>query len=178
MRHLDFLPADADARHVALRRGLRVAAVLVAAALAAFADGGNLLLRRQTGPLIVTVFGAPRVGSSDISVLVQRAEDRSAVLDANVELQIGDARVQATHEAATNKLLYAAAVELARSGKTHLRVDVTTRDEKEHVEGDVEVAPEPPAVVKYWPYFVLVPVMVLLFALNQRLKDRRRIKRF
>lgn len=142
-----------------------------------FADGGQVLLRKQSGPLVITVFGAPQAGASDISVLVQRAADRSAVLDATVWLRIADFQVRAIHKNATNKLLYAAPVKLAHAGKLHLQITVTTQGRTEIVYGDIDVAPETPAVIAYWPYFALVPAAILLFAVNQRLKSKRRVRR-
>ena len=50
-----------------------------------FADGGIVQFQKQAGPFFVTVFSAPvplRVGAADLSVMVQKADDRSEVLDA------------------------------------------------------------------------------------------------
>ena len=49
------------------------------------ADGGAVQFRRQTGPVIITLFSAPvplRAGPADLSVLVQNARDGSPILNA------------------------------------------------------------------------------------------------
>ena len=86
--------------------------------------------RQQVGPLIVTVFSAPvplRVGSADLSVLVQTVRDASPVLNAEVALQLSSPgspaiHVPATRAQATNKLLYAAHPVLPSAGQWRLTV--------------------------------------------------------
>jgi hypothetical protein len=133
------------------------------------ADGGAILLRKQAGPLLITVFGTPRVGLTDFSVLVQKEND--PVLDADVELRVGDSAARATPGA--NKLMYLAAIRLTRAGK----VPITVRVGDVEVTGAIQVEPQPPPLVAYWPYFAVVPLAIMLFALNQSLKNRRRLRR-
>jgi hypothetical protein len=156
---------------------LKLAALLLLAAALLFADGGSVLLRKQSGGLLITVFGTPQAGATDFSVLVQNAENRAPVLDANVTLQIGNAHVRATHEQATDKLLYAAPMKLAHAGKSHLEVTVAWHEETASIDGDINVASQAPPLVAYWPYFALVPAAILLFALNRWLKGKRRVRR-
>jgi hypothetical protein len=160
-----------------LKRAARAAAAFILVAALLLADGGTVLLRSESGGLVVTVFGTPQVGTADLSVLVQRAEDRSAILDAEVEIRAGGFARRATHTEATNKLLYAARVRLARPGREHLEVKVTSRGEAVTVEGDLDVAPRAGRLVSYWPYFAIVPIAVFLFVLNQRLKSKRSKRR-
>lgn len=136
---------------------------LVAIAGFVLADGGAILLRKQSGPFLVTVFGAPRAGASEISVLVQRG-DGSPVLDSEVEIRTGDTAVRALHGA--NKLMYTAEIQFARPGKVPITITVGGIQ----VNGELQVERR----LVYWPYFALVPVMVALFALNQWLKSKRR----
>ncbi len=87
---VDFVPADADARHAALSR-IGLLAGLCLASRALFADGGTVQFQKHAGPFIVTLFSTPvplRVGAADLSVMLQKAEDRSAVLDAGVAVQL------------------------------------------------------------------------------------------
>ena len=149
--------------------------VLSAALL--LADGGSVLLRQQSGPFLITVFGAPQVGTTDISVLLQTANDQNPLLNARVELRIGDSPVRATHEHATNKLLYAAPVNLTRPGKQRLQINVEWNGNAAQFEGDLDVARAAPSWIAYWPYFALVPVAILFFVLNQWLKNKRRVSR-
>jgi hypothetical protein len=173
MRNLDFLPTHADARHVALK----LAALFLATTALLFADGGPVLLRKQSGPFLVTVFGTPRVGMTDFSVLVQNADTRAPVLDAEVDIRIARNIKLATHEAAINKLLYAALIKLPQAGKSHLEVSLTSNGQTAIVEGDIDVAPATSPWISYWPYFAFVPAAILLFVLNQWLKKKRRLRR-
>lgn len=129
------------------------------------ADGGAILLRKQAGPLLITVFGTPRVGSSDFSVLVQRAND--PVLDADVELRVADVAAHARH--GVNRLMYTANIELEHAGNTPIAVRVGNVE----VTGEIQVEPEAPPLVAYWAYLGVVPLAILLFALNQWLKSKR-----
>jgi hypothetical protein len=148
------------------------------------ADGGALVLRNQSGPLIISVFSSPTpltAGPADLSVLVQDASNHMAILDALVMLRLHPAgggneiNVIATHAQATNKLLYAYRVIFPSdsSGDWRLTVRVETTTASAETEGTLRAAPPTPAVVAYWPYFALVPLMIALFALNQWLKSKR-----
>lgn len=138
------------------------------------ADGGAVVFRQQTGAFLVTLFSSPeplRVGAADLSVLVQRASDQSPLLDEKVNLALGtSAEIPATHREATNKLLYAARVPLTTSGVRHVSVLVNGTVAGG---GELNVLPAQPPLLAYWPYFVFVPFVVLLFVLNQILKKRR-----
>ena len=116
-------------------RSVKIVSLFCAVAIAACADGGKLLLRQQTGPLIVSVFSSPdtlRVGPADISVMVQKSSDKSSVLNATVKVHlshttagdISEVFAPATHKNATNKLLYAAHVNLPVAGSWKLAADI------------------------------------------------------
>ena len=96
-------------------------ALLLATSL--YADGGKVLFQRKAGAFNITLFAAEspvRVGRPDLSVMVQSNSDQSPVLDANVQLRlvrhdanaITDITAPAKHDQATNKLLYAASLEV------------------------------------------------------------------
>lgn len=158
------------ARHAALK----FVAVSLLAACALFADGGPVLLRQQSGPFLVTVFGAPQAAPTDLSVLVENARDRTPLLDADVVFHIAGDSVRATHDQASNKLLYAALVNFSQPGPSRLAITVTQRGSTATLSAAINVAPAPAPVLAYWPYFALVPAAILLFALNQWLKQKRR----
>lgn len=138
--------------------------------------------QKRSGPLLVTLFSAPvplRTGIADLSVMVQKASDRSDVLNAEVTMQLtkaGEPRINisATRAQSTNKLLYAVRVVLPSAGTWHVRVNVQSRDGNAEVSGDVGVQPREGPLTDYWPYFALVPIGVGLFGLNQWLKARQR----
>jgi len=138
---------------------------------------------------MVTVFGAPaplRVGVADLSVMVQGAADQNSVLDAKVRLHLKRSSatnvfeivVPASHAAATNKLLYAAHVNLPSAGKWNLEVGVTRGDLAASASGDINVLPPEPPLASHWLYIALVPLLIVLFAANQWLKRNRRFRRF
>lgn len=161
-----------------------VCLALMASAL--YADGGKVLFQSKAGAFHITLFAAEspvRVGRVDLSVMVQNVADESPVLDADVRIHltrrdsnsISSVSAPAKHEQATNKLLYAAIMDLNTPGQYRAEISVETKKENALVTGNLEVAgPEPP-ILAHWPYFVALPIVALLFALNQRLKRRRRV---
>ncbi len=160
--------------------------MLCAAAALVLADGGTLVLRRQAGPLVISVFSSPqplRVGPADLSVMVQQLSNQSTVLDAGVNLHLTQSGAQvlevfapAKHENATNKLLYAARMHLPSAGSWRLVAMVHSSKGNAEVTGQLTVLGPQPPLVAYWPYFAVVPLLVILFAVNQILKNRRRAR--
>ena len=143
------------------------------------ADGGSVQFRQQTGSIVVTLFGSPsplRTGPADLSVLVETADGNQPVLDAAVSLALrqGETRLTAaaTHAQATNKLLYAAFPDLPKPGQWQVMIAVERAGTRSEVGGTINILPGPPAILFYWPYFLVVPVAIGLFALNQRLKKK------
>ena len=170
---------------------LRTAGLLIASAICGaawlFADGGAVLLQKQAGPFVLTVFGSPsplRVGSADLSVMVQRSADRTDVSDAKVALHLSkvDAgtvvglTVPATHKRATNKLLYASSVNLPSAGHWQITVDVRTVSAGATAAGGIEISEAQAPLVTYWPYLAVVPLLALLFAINRWLRRRRDVR--
>jgi len=152
------------------------------AAGTARADGGTVRIQRDEGPFRIAVFSAPeplRAGAADLSVLVQRRDGDRALLDAEVEIRLvgpppaAPIDVQATRENATNKLLYAALVDIPAAGPWTLRVTVRHDGETAVVSGELEVARSMPRLVALWPYLVLPLGVVAVFALHERLTHRR-----
>ena len=164
------------------------AACLLLAAGVLLGDGGTVQFRKQVGSLIITVFSTPvplRVGKADLSVMVQNASDQSTVLDATVQVQLQKSEegkiveivAPATHARATNKLLYAAEVTVPSAGRWRMDARVSVKDSDVDASGDIEILPPQPPLAAHWPYFMLVPLIVILFAVNQWLKSKRRVAR-
>ena len=162
-------------------------AALVLTAALLLADGGALILRSQAGPLLISVFSSPqplRVGLADLSVMVQQATDQAAVLDAHVTVHLtqkgptGIVEVisPAKHENATNKLLYAARMHLPSAGSWRLVIQAESSKGEAQVTGNLKVLGPQPPLLTYWPYFAVIPVIVILFVVNQILKNRRRAR--
>ncbi len=116
--------------------------------------------------------------------MVQKAKDQSAVLDAGVKLhlarstrdQVFEVMVPATRGQATNKMLYAAHVNLPSAGEWRLEAEVTVQGENAEVSGNITVLPAEPPAMAHWPYFALIPAAILAFALNQWLKRKRGLR--
>jgi hypothetical protein len=160
-------------------RPLLVAAVCVPGL--AFADGGALRLTRAAGPFVVSIFTAPeplRVGSADVSVLVQRRDSTAVVLDASVELRVRapDAATRmlaASHALATNRLMQAAPLELPAAGRWELDVTVGQGSDVATVSCELFVEPPAPRLFARWPPLALPPLAVALFIWRDRLLRRR-----
>jgi hypothetical protein len=159
---------------------------LAAADLRVMADGGTAILQKQAGPFVITLFADPtpvRVGRVDLSILCQNSGDKSTVMDAKVFLhlrkpggsEIIEFTLPATHALANNKMLYAANLNLPTAGKWRVKVDVTHGKDEASITGDLQVLESEPALVTYWPFFVLVPLIALLFAINRRLRRGREV---
>jgi len=154
------------------------AAMLLAAVV--LADGGLVRVSEIAVPFVVTVFTAPtplRVGTADVSVMVQAAADRTVVLDADVEIvaraRDGELHAAATRQAATNKMLYAARLEFPAAGAWTIEAHVR-RTESVAVSCAVTVEPPQAALVAHWPYFAAPALIIVVFALHQWLAARRR----
>lgn len=166
---------------------IRCLVVILAAAGALLADGGKMQFRKQAGPFVITLFSSPeqpRVGNTDLSVMLQKAAGQSTILDAEMKLHliktetgtITEIMVPATHARATNKLLYAAAVKLPSAGRWRIEVLVNEGGNSAEVSGNLNVLPPQAPLAIYWPYFALVPLVALLFAANQWLRRNRRVR--
>jgi hypothetical protein len=156
-------------------------AILVAQ-MTAMADGGAVQLRQEAGPFVITVFTAPAplsTGPVDISVLLQNRNGLEPVLDANVSLLLrgnasgSEIRVQPTREQAQNKLLYAAPVTLAESGKWQLDITILRNGEHTNATGTIDVAPAFETASSYWSYIAFPPIMIVLFVVRERLIRRK-----
>jgi hypothetical protein len=155
---------------------------LLLAASVAHADGGTVRVQQEAGPFRIAVFSAPeplRAGNADLSVLVQRREDDAPVLGAEVALRLDGPppappiEARATHDAASNKLLYAAIVAIPAPGVWTLRATVREGTDTADVAGEIAVAPRAPRFETLWPYLAGPPVVVLLFAAREWLRRRR-----
>lgn len=162
------------------RRGLLLVAALVAFSARAQADGGFVELHQEAGPFVVTVFSAPgplRAGPVDISVLVQDRASGQPVLGEEVFVRLKSLGAitlveRATREAAQNKLLYSALINLPEPGQWELEVTINQGKETASVLGQVSAAPPTPFLLSYWRSLLLPSIVIVMFALNQLLKRR------
>jgi hypothetical protein len=171
------------------RRGriLGPTALLALVATLAGADGGIVRVSEPAGPFVLTVFTTPTplaVGSADVSVMVQDRESLVPMLDARVALELTFAaggreptRVEATRARAANRLLYAATVALPAAGEWRLEATAEAHGARGQVACRLPVEAGGPRVLAYWPWLVLPPLAVALFALNHRLARRQGLHR-
>ena len=163
-------------------RSLAVAALL---AVSVFADGSVVILHSTVDPFDITVFGDEAhltVAQSNLSVMVQKAADHGDVPDAHVTLRfereqggkIVEVVAPATHAKAKNKLLYGATVTLPTEGYWKFTADVDAQGARVSVPAQLAVGPAEAPMKEKWPLIVFVPVAIVLFIINRRLKRRWR----
>lgn len=151
----------------------------------AFADASAVLVRQRVDPFDITVFAEHTpltVGHSNLSVMLQRAADHSNVPDADVTLRFRENRsgkivevmAPATHAKATNKLLYGAMVTLPNPGQWNFEADISAQGSAVTMPATLTVAAEEPAMKEKWPLIVFVPVAIVMFYINRRLRRRWR----
>lgn len=156
--------------------------VMILVQVTALGDGGTVQWSKEVGALAITVFASPAplsAGPIDISLLLQNRSGLEPVLDANVSLLLrandSSAEIQArpTRDRAQNKLLYAAPVTLAQSGKWQLAVTILRNGERTEATGTIAVAPAPEMAASYWSYIAFPPLMIAIFVLRERLIRRK-----
>lgn len=156
--------------------------LVLAGARDARADGGLVRATAEQGGLVVTLFTTPtplRVGTADVSVLVQDAATRTTVLDAQVTVRVAPqhegalpATVRLTHAAATNKLLQAGTVALPIPGPYRVVAEARRGYARAVVAADVTVDEPRPALLALWPLLALPALVVGIFLVQQWLRRR------
>lgn len=143
--------------------------------------GGDVQLMEKVGPFLITTFTDKplHVGPADVSILVQDGGSGRPILDAAVTVQLrerGDESLpiitEATRRNSTNKLLYSTQVELLNPGFWELTVAVQQQTMSAQVTGVVMVAPPRSWLLSFWPYVLMLPVMIGAGLLHWRLSQR------
>jgi hypothetical protein len=153
------------------------------AARTAQGDGGTVRLSSVAGRYRVSAFTSPaplRAGLIDISVMVQDSLSGEPIHDAAVSLDVTstaepplEIHVQATREAATNKLLRSAIFELPRAGPW--RVDITIDGPLGAARSSFDfVADEPmPRWHDLWLWIAFPALPIALYTLAEIRRRRR-----
>jgi hypothetical protein len=159
---------------------MRTLTVFFATAYLLLADGGSVLLYRESPPFIVTVFASPtpaRAGVIDLSVLLQATDTLDPVLDADVRflLSNGADRIQAraSHREAQNKMLYAASVLLDHPGRWQYTVSIAPARGSlppAIATGTIAVAEGEPKLEAYRIYVAFPFACLAVYAVHQRLR--------
>lgn len=163
----------------------------------AFGDGGTILAMKEDAHLKITIFAEavpPRVGVMDLSILVQDASSQQAILDANVRLSlkklsvltpenswlasyckiIGSKILTATRDQAHNKMLYGVALPLPEAGKWELTVEVKRENKVTSMTLPLEVAAAQNPFAAWWPFLIMVPLVIGLYTWRAALIRRHR----
>jgi hypothetical protein len=148
-----------------------------------WADGGTVRLAEQNGNYRLTVFTSPtpvRSGPVDVSVLVQEAETGELASGVHVTIQAeprdsGGVAIDrlATTEAATNKLYYAAAIDLPEPGWYSVEVSIDGPRGKAVAHFEMEAADPLPSWLAVWSWVAWPGLAILLFGVHQVLVRRR-----
>lgn len=156
---------------------LATAITTLATASAANADGGSVRAAERVGSHAVTVFAAPnppRAGPIDVSVLVQDAESGRPVEIDSIPIRLvsqsgppASVSATATRAAATNKLLCAAKLDVPRSGRW--RVGVQVGEAGREIQFTLDAGEALPKWRSLWPWFAwpILPIAGFL-ALSRR----------
>ncbi|HTD15522.1 MAG TPA: hypothetical protein VK673_10100 [Chthoniobacterales bacterium] len=166
-----------------------------------WADGGAIQFQGDTGQFHITVFTLPPIlsaGSIDVTVLVQDRSNLSPLLDATVTLDLiaqdgSDPKreawsppccalnkaaaltdIPAKLDHAENRLLYGALVQIPYSGAWQLNVNIQRNTQRENVRTLLKVNPPAPPPLTYWHLFILPPLGVIGFILNQNARRRKK----
>jgi hypothetical protein len=145
------------------------------------ADGGVVIFQRTSPPFIITMFSTEmplRPGPADVSVLLEKTEGHSPILDAQVFIELEHEagmiiRTEATRSQARNKLLYCSLIDVPLSGQWKMRVHVIHGNNAAEMLSNLVVAAPQPVLVSYWKLFAVPPVTIVLFIINQWLRRRR-----
>ena len=162
-----------------------IACCLLGCAATAHADGGRLRMHAPAGPFVVTLFTTPdplRADDADFSVALERAATGALVNDADVTLILtpaaegerGRIELQATRAAATSAFMQAADVKLPHSGSWKVTVVVRQGSESGECSTTLDVLPKRPLGGQIFWEIMLVPFLIMLFAVHQRLKSKQR----
>lgn len=165
-------------------RSACVVAFAVGPAAAARADGGTVRVSAVTGGWRVTVFTSPtppRAGPLDVSVMVQDAATGRPDPAARVVVWATprgrtepSVHQPATADAATNKLLVAAALDLPEPGWWTVGVRIGTHDRAAELRFDLEVGGPPPPWASLAGWVGWPAAAVGLFAVHRVLVRRKR----
>ena len=106
--------------------------------------------------------------------MIQDADGGRPILEAEVTVQLQEQGTdrspiitQATRQNATNKLLYAALVNLPAPGLWELQVTAQYQAQRANVTGMVTAVPPRPTLCSWWLYAALLSVTIGSVALHQ-----------
>ncbi|HUL51346.1 MAG TPA: hypothetical protein VLU94_02050 [Candidatus Nitrosotalea sp.] len=142
-------------------------------------DVSVLIQRRETGKVILDADVSFTLSPPD-GLTIQRSEEFCGLPTATARLPDGmnnPASVRATREQASNKLLYAAPVELDAPGDWKVHMLISRGTDTARFDCLVPVTMRSSKLSGMWPYLSLPLLAVSAFALNQWLRSQSLQKR-
>ena len=147
-----------------------------------------MVLIEQQGDTRITVFSSPaplRAGPIDVSVLLQDSDSGQPLADAQVEVRLAlrdrpgaVIHATATKDAATNKLLRAALVDLPEPGWWDVALKCSVNDRNPiQVDFTVEAGQRLPEWLTIWPWFAWPFGVVALFGIHRAIVARKQTVR-
>jgi hypothetical protein len=138
------------------------------------ADVSVLVQWRKNGEVVLDANVSLTVEPPN-GLAVDRAEQFCGPSSAASAFQLSDMNqgqgpVSATRQQASNKLLYAAALKLNAVGDWPLHIYVMRGSDSARFDCLLPVAQKSSKSSGLWPYFLLPPIVITAFALNQRLR--------
>jgi hypothetical protein len=150
----------------------------------ALADGGKVVLIERQADYRISVFMSPdplRAGPTDISVLIQDAETGNPITNAQIIVTLTSTSAPsrtiyaaATNDAATNKLLSAALVDLPEPGEWNIEINCLAQHTAFQVHFLIDVGERTAPCLEGWSWFTWPAGAVILFGIHRRLVWRRR----
>jgi hypothetical protein len=151
----------------------------------ALADGGRVVLMERQGDYRISIFASPdplRTGPIDISVLLQDAETGKPLTDAQVCVSLTPSgrggrtiRAVATNDAATNKLLSAALVEVPEPGSWDVEINCVVEHGAAQARFVIDVGERSANWTGAWLWFTWPAGVVTLFGMHCLLVSRRMV---
>ncbi len=145
----------------------------------ALADGGRVVLMERQGAYRISVFTSPdplRAGPIDISVLLQNAETGQPLTSVPMNVTLKPSgrpgptiRAVATNDAATNKLLSAALMDLPTPGSWDVEISYFAGQGAGPVRFTIKAGEQSIAWTGVWPWFSWPAGVVILFGIHRRL---------
>jgi len=145
------------------------------------ADGGVVMCQRTSAPFNITLFSSEmplRPGPADLSVLLEQPDRHTPILDALVVMELQHEsgmfiQAQATRSLARNKLLYCSLINLPTPGHWKIRLHIKRGNTTAELLSDLIVAAPKPVLLSHWELIAFPPIMIILFVINQRLRERQ-----
>ncbi len=145
----------------------------------ALADGGRIVMMERHGAYRISVFASPdplRAGPIDISILVQDAETGKPIPNTQIIVTLTSTgapcrtiHAVATNDAATNKLLSAALVDLPAPGEWNTEINCSAQQTAFQVHFTIDAGERRLASLDVWPWFTWPAGAIAVFGIHRRL---------